>query len=127
MITVPNMNKISPCFSEISHQIHKMYEIVTIITQVWHRAKCCFTSMSNAWYLITVPNMNKITTFNSQQTDRSTDRLNPFLCSPIPLRQRGNNKQCTVDLLIFVKKMSINKPILVHFQNQYTLYEMKLD
>ena len=41
--TVPNMNKNNPCFSEMSHQIHKMYETVTIITQSWQRAKCYFT------------------------------------------------------------------------------------
>ena len=48
-----------------------MYEKVSIITQIWHRPKCYFTSMSNAWYLITVPHTNKITTFVpkiSQQT-----------------------------------------------------------
>ena len=43
-----------------------MYEKVPIITQIWLRAKCYFTSMSNAWYLISVPNMNKIATFFSE-------------------------------------------------------------
>ena len=33
---------------------------------MWHRAKRYFTEMNNAWYLITVPNMNKITTFYSE-------------------------------------------------------------
>ena len=70
LITVPNMNKINSCFSEISHQIHKMYEKVTIITQIWHRARYCI-SMSNAWYLIIVTKMNNITTFG--RTDRQTD------------------------------------------------------
>ena len=36
-----------------------MYEKVAIITQIWDRTKCYFTSMSNPLYLITVPNMNK--------------------------------------------------------------------
>ena len=43
----------------------------TLITQLWQRAKCYFTSLSNASYLITVTNMKKkhvllwhITTFN---------------------------------------------------------------
>ena len=54
LITVPNMNKISPFFYEISQQIHKMYEKVAIITQIWQKAKCYFTSMSNALYLIAV-------------------------------------------------------------------------
>ena len=39
---------------------------MAIITPIWHRAKCYLTSMNNAWYLITVPNMNKITTFISK-------------------------------------------------------------
>ena len=39
-----------------------MYEKKTM-TQIGHRAKCYFTSMNNAWYLIIVPNMNKITFF----------------------------------------------------------------
>ena len=33
------MNKINPFFSDLSQQIHKMYEKVVIITQIWHRAK----------------------------------------------------------------------------------------
>ena len=57
------MNKINPFVSEISHQIPQVYEKVTIITQIWHKAKCYSTSMSNAWYLIHVPDMNKITFF----------------------------------------------------------------
>ena len=56
------MNTIDPFFSEISQQIHKMYEKVAIIIQIWHKAKSYFTSMSNTWYPITT-NMNKITTF----------------------------------------------------------------
>ena len=44
--------KINP-FSEISRQIHKMYEKFAIITQIWQRATCYFTSMSNTSYLIT--------------------------------------------------------------------------
>ena len=43
------MNKINSFFSEISEQTHKMYENVAIITQIWHRAKCHCTSMSNVW------------------------------------------------------------------------------
>ena len=61
LVTVSNLNKISPFFSDILAQIHKMYEKVTIITQMWYRGKCYFTSMSNMWYLIIVPNMSKIT------------------------------------------------------------------
>ena len=34
MLTVPNMNKINPFFSEIS-QLHNMHEKVVIITQIW--------------------------------------------------------------------------------------------
>ena len=40
MITVPNMNKINPFFSETLQQIHKAYETVAKINQIWHRAKC---------------------------------------------------------------------------------------
>ena len=36
---------------------------VIIITQIRHRAKCYFTSVTNVWYIAFVPNMNKITTF----------------------------------------------------------------
>ena len=77
---VPNMNKINPFFSEMSQQIHKMYEQVAIITEIWHRARCYFTSMSNRWYmyLITVPNLNKITTFFSdisQQTLKIYEKM----------------------------------------------------
>ena len=39
---------------------------VAIITQIWHRAKYYFTSMSNEWYLITVTNMTTITKFFSE-------------------------------------------------------------
>ena len=36
-----------------------MYEKVAIITEIWHIAKCYFTRMNNALYLITVSKMNK--------------------------------------------------------------------
>ena len=49
--------------SMISQEIHKMYEKVSTITQIWHSQMLYFTSMSNACYLIIVPNMNKITAF----------------------------------------------------------------
>ena len=39
---------------------------VAIITHIWYRAKCHFTSISNTWYLITVLNMNKINPFFSE-------------------------------------------------------------
>ena len=48
LITVPNMNTINPFFPRISQQIHKMFEKVAILTLIWHRVKCYFTSMSNA-------------------------------------------------------------------------------
>ena len=42
------------------------------MTQIWYKAKCYFTSMINASYLITVPNMNKnhhvLLWYISQQT-----------------------------------------------------------
>ena len=37
----------------------KFKKNISIITQIWHRAKYCFTCISNTWYLITVLNMNK--------------------------------------------------------------------
>ena len=55
-----------------------MYEQVAIITHIWHRDKYYFTSMSNTWYLITVPNMNNITTFFpkiSQQRVKSYEKI----------------------------------------------------
>ena len=70
MVPVPNMNKMAT-FSAISQQTHKMYEKVAVITQIWHKDKRYFTSMSNASYLVTVLNTNKITRFFSvisQQT-----------------------------------------------------------
>ena len=65
LITVQNMNKINPLSSEIANK-NKMYEKVAKITQIWHRAKCYFTSMSNIWYPITLPNMTTITTSFSE-------------------------------------------------------------
>ena len=64
--TLPNMNKINPLFSEISQQIHKMYEKLATINQNWHyRVTCYFTNMSNM-----VPDnctrYEKITTFFSE-------------------------------------------------------------
>ena len=38
---------------------------IAIITQIWHRAKYYFTCVRNTWYLIIVPNMNKINPFFS--------------------------------------------------------------
>ena len=53
-----------------------MYKQVAIIIQMWHRAyNCHFTSMNNAWHLITVPNMNKITTLVSQQTLKIDEKI----------------------------------------------------
>ena len=54
---------------------------VTISTQIWHRAKSYFTCLSNAQYLITVPCMNKITTFFpeiSQQTLQIYEKIAIF-------------------------------------------------
>ena len=59
------MNNIHASFCEVSQQTH-MYEQVAIITQMWHGFKCLFPSISNAWYPITVPRMNKITTLVSE-------------------------------------------------------------
>ena len=56
----------------------KMYEKMVIITQIWHRAKLYFRSLSNLWYLVTVPNMNKIATFFSeisQQTHKIYEKV----------------------------------------------------
>ena len=69
------MNKINPFFSEISHQIPQMYDKVIIITQIWHRTQCYFTTISNAWYLIPVPNINKITTFFAVISQQRLKRL----------------------------------------------------
>ena len=57
------MGKINPFFSERSQQIHKMYEKLAIITQIWQKVNFYFTSMSNTSFLITVQDMKKITTF----------------------------------------------------------------
>ena len=65
LITVATMGKLNPFFSELAQQIHKMYEQVALITQIWHSTRGYFTSMSNTWCLITVPSMNKITIFLS--------------------------------------------------------------
>ena len=48
-----------------------MYEKLVIITHICQRAKCYFTSMSNTWYLLTVPTMNRITTFFSQISQKT--------------------------------------------------------
>ena len=39
---------------------------ISITNQIWHRTKWYFTCISNKRYLITVPNMNKITTLLSE-------------------------------------------------------------
>ena len=57
--TVPDMNKITASFSEVSQQTLKRYEQIAIISQIWHRAKFYFTCMSNQWYLIMAPNMKE--------------------------------------------------------------------
>ena len=66
LITIPNMNKITPFFSDISQQTHKVYEKVAINFPIWYRAICYGTSMSNTWYMITVSNMNKLPSFFSE-------------------------------------------------------------
>ena len=68
------MNKISPFFSEISQQIHKMYEklgTIAQIAQIWQRDKCYFTSMSNTSFLISGPDMKKINTFFSEKSQHA--------------------------------------------------------
>ena len=75
MISVPNMNKINQFFYEMSQQPHKMYEKVTIITQIWHRAKCYFPGMSNTWYLVTLPNIITIITFFSEISQQTLQTL----------------------------------------------------
>ena len=37
-----------------------MYDKLATTTQIWEIAKCYFTNMSNAAYLITVPGMTKL-------------------------------------------------------------------
>ena len=59
LITVSNMTKINPFFSEILQQDITFKKNI-VITQIWYRAKCYFTYISNTWCLITVPNMTKI-------------------------------------------------------------------
>ena len=59
-----------------------MYDKVAIITQIWHRAKSYLASMSNTWYLITVSNINRITTFFSetpQQTHTKYEKKRQIL------------------------------------------------
>ena len=41
---------------------------IGIITQIWHRGKKYFTCSGNTWYLLTVPNINKINPFFSDIT-----------------------------------------------------------
>ena len=73
------MNKINPFFSEIYYNKHiKAMTNIAIITQIWHGAKCHFACNSNTWYLITVPDMNKIITFFSeisQQTLKICEKI----------------------------------------------------
>ena len=59
------MNKINPFFSDmhVSLQTHNIYENVTIFTQICNKDKCYFTSISNTWYMITIPNMTTNTIF----------------------------------------------------------------
>ena len=55
-------------------QIQDIYNTMAVITPILHRTKYCVTCISKISYLITVPNLNKITTFFfdiSQQTNTS--------------------------------------------------------
>ena len=53
-----------------------MYEKLAIIMGVWHQTKCNYTGMSNTWYLVTVPNMNKTTFYPvSQQTLKMSEKI----------------------------------------------------
>ena len=88
-----NMNKITTFFFEISQQTHKIYEKIAI-TQIWHRAKFYLTCISGPWYLIMVPNMNKIHPAIMEECVR-TDWQMDWTLSYIPwfhLGGVGNNK-----------------------------------
>ena len=83
LITVPNMNKITTFFSEIS-QVLKSYEKIAIITQIWHRAKFYFTCINGPWYLIMVRNMKKIHLAIMGECMR-TDRRLDWWTGPVPI------------------------------------------
>ena len=48
----------------------KFKKNIGITSRIWHRVKWYFTCISNKWYLITVPNINKITTFFSETSQQ---------------------------------------------------------
>ena len=54
---------------QICYILIKFKKTIGIITQIWHKAKWCFTCVGNTWYLTNVPNMDKIKSFSyiSQQ------------------------------------------------------------
>ena len=57
----------SPLWLIIVPNIKIKFKInIAIVTQICHTQMLYFTSMSNAWYMSAVPNMNKIMTFLSQ-------------------------------------------------------------
>ena len=86
------MNKINPFFFALSQQIHKMYEKVALITQIWLRAKLYFTCISNPWYPIYRKSINHHGGMHNDghlYTDGLTNGLDPFLYSQIPLKWSG--------------------------------------
>ena len=88
------MNKMTTFYSERSQQTLQIYEKFAIITQNWHKAKFCFTCFSGPLYLINGIQYEKKSIqpswrYTRGQIDRWTNKLAPFLYSPIPLRQGG--------------------------------------
>ena len=124
LISVPNMNKISTCFSEISQQTLKMYEEIAKITQICHRAKFYFTYMSSPWYLIMVPNnMKKIHPIIMEEcfedgwtdwlTGGWTDRLMHWTLSYFPQVSLGRveNNNCLLKPVQLLIKMILDESL----------------
>ena len=61
LITVPNMNKINPFFSEICKHI-KLKKNIAIITQIWLSQLQCYMHQQ---HIVPIPNVNKINLFFS--------------------------------------------------------------
>ena len=62
----------TPSFPRYHNKHMKFMKNIAVATQIWHGAKCSFTDSSNTWYLMTVPNMNKIKLFFSETTNTQT-------------------------------------------------------
>ena len=67
---------------------------ICIITQIWLRATCYFTCISNTWYLLTVPSMNTTNPFFSE-ISQQIHKSSLLTCSSYDHLHAMNDKSTT--------------------------------